>query len=230
MKKIFLTAILVSVSISASAQFFCGLAFDVKWRKDGALYNSGKTSLVDNAYSGEISPQIGYQFNPKLMAGGRINILFDKTYSTEENDQNEQKSKYVMSSIGWDIAPFCRYRLAVLGKNDRFSLWADLHTFFGIKYPRNVQEAGYITKQFNRMYIYGIQAMPTIGFKIKETTTAFINFAIVSLAYSGSSTIYDDRTEYENNVVLFSGKLSGLFTTMGTEGMYGIKFGIIRSF
>lgn len=230
MKKLFLLAVLTLASVSAKAQFFTGLAFDVKWANNGSINSSGVDTKTDNAYGGEISPQVGYQFSPKMMLGGRINFLFDKNYYTETDSKTKAETKYVMSSIGWDVAPFFRYRMVALGENEWFSIWADFHTYFGMKYPRNARESGYITKTFNKKYIYGIQAMPALGFRINEHSMAFINFAIVSLAYSGSYTIYDDKTEYENNLVLFTGKLNGLFTTMAAEGMYSVKFGMIRTF
>lgn len=230
MRKLFFTVALVFATINANAQFFTGLAFDVNWRNDGSITSAGVDTKLNNAYSGDISPQFGYQFSSKFMVGGRLNFLFDKSYYTSTDENTQKTINYVQSSIGWDIAPFARYRIAAFGENDWFSIWADLHFYYGVKYPTNAQEAGYITKSFNRKYIYGIQAMPALGFRLNDHSTAFINFAILSLAYSGSCTNYDDRSEYENLVLLFTGKLRGLFSAIGSDGMYGVKFGIIRTF
>lgn len=227
MKKFFLAlAFLVFMSTNAGAQFFAGMSFDIKWSNSSIESSDPSKSNVTSAYGGTISPQFGYKFNPKFMAGVRFNFVFDKTYFTQEGDTN----KYLTSSMGWDLAPFCRYRILELGENGWFSVWADLHAYYGTMYPTNIQETGYVTVDFNKKHIYGIQAMPAVAFKINEQTSIFLNVALLSLAYSGTKTMYDDRVEYQNNLSLFTMKLSGLSTTLWTEGMYGLKFGMVRTF
>ncbi len=216
---------LALIPFNAGAQLFTGLSFDVNWKNSGIRESRESNSTMTSSYGGTISPQLGYIFNTKLMAGARLNLNFDKSYYNLEDDSN----KYVKSSIGWDIAPFCRYKLMEFGQDGWFSVWADLHAYYGTMYPRRVDEEGYIYKIFNKKFNYGIQAMPALGFRLNESTTIFVNVAILSLGYSGSATKYDNKTEYDNQLVLFTGKLSGLFTAIATEGLYGIKFGIVRT-
>jgi len=189
MKKLLILSILALLCIEANAQFFTGLAFDISWSNSGDIGNAGTVTQPSSAYNGTISPQFGYVFNPKWMVGSKINLVFDKVYSSEQ-DKEGKNNKYVSSSIGWDIAPFGRYKLMEFGENGWFSIWADLHVYYGIKYPRNINESGYITKEFNKIYAYGIQGMPALGFKINDHSTLFINVAILSLGYSGTRTDY----------------------------------------
>jgi len=220
----------MAASLSADAQFFTGLAFDVKWQNSGTTTAAGVSSQISNSYGGEISPQVGYQFNPKFMVGARINFIFDKSYLTAQNEQTKVEEKYISSSLGWDVAPFCRYRIAKFGKNDWFTIWADFHMYYGVLYPNKVEEPGYTTIDFNKKFIYGTQLMPSLGFRITEKSTLFVNFALLSLGYSGTCTEYDGKYDYENRLILFTGKLSGLFSALASEGLYGIKFGMIRTF
>lgn len=227
MKKYLLVLALLSIiSIDAKAQFFAGVSFDINWSGSNVESSDPAKEKTNNIYGGTISPQFGYKFGPKLLTGVRLNFIFDKSYFTLENDNN----KYLTSSMGWDVAPFIRYRLKELGKDGWFSIWADLHAYYGTMYPTNAEEPGYIKYDFNQKHIYGIQAMPAVAFKINEKTSIFLNIALLSLAYSGTKTIYDDRTEFANKVSLFTMKISGLATTLTSEGMYGLKFGMVKTF
>jgi len=232
MKKLLIIALLALASYNANAQkWFTGLAFDIKWANSGAVNNNGEDIRVNNAYGGSVSPQFGYQFSPKFMLGTRVNFLFDKSYYQKTSTIDPQKmDDCVSSSIGWDLAPFCRYKVAEFGRNGWFSIWADAHAYFGRMYPRKVEEPGYISNDFEKQYIYGIQAMPAVGFRINEHSTLFVNIALLSLAYGGSYTKYADGAEYKNVLVAFTGKITGTLTTLTAEGMYGIKFGMIRTF
>lgn len=231
MKKLLLLAFLAFASINADAQFFYGLGFDVKWQNSGVNNASnGSSAQISSSYGGEISPQFGYKFNPDFLVGSRINFIFDKSYLNIPNEVTKENDKYISSSLGWDIAPFARYQIAKFGKNDWFSIWADVHAYYGMMFPNKVQEEGYITLDYKMKHLYGIQAMPAVGFKFDDKTTLFINVALLSLAYSGTCTQYDDgSSEYTNKIFLFTGKLSGLLSTLGEEGMYSFKFGLIRT-
>jgi len=229
MKK-FLIIALMALSQSAYAQFFTGLAFDVNWANDGRHTEKSGDQKLNNSYGGTISPQFGYQFNDKLMAGARVNFVFNKSYFTEEDEKTLKTEKYVSSSIGWDIAPFCRYKILELGQDNWFSVWADVHGYFGRMYPKSVEEKGYIYKDFNKKLVYGIQAMPAVGIRLNEKSTIFINIAIISLAYAGSCTETNEGSEYTNKILLFTGKISGTFQAMQTDGLYAFKFGIVRKF
>jgi len=229
MKKVFLIAVLAFATISANAQFFSGLAFDIKWQNEGVKPIGGISTQTSSSYGGEISPQLGYKFNDDWLVGARINFIFDKSYLTQLNQDAKTTENYISSSIGWDIAPFGRYRIAKFGKDDWFSIWADVHAYYGELYPKNVEETGYTYLDFNKKFIYGIQAMPAVGFRFNERTTLFVNVALLSLGYSGSCTRYKEGDVYENRAILFTGKMSGLFSALALEGMYGIKFGLVKT-
>ena len=57
----------------------------------------------------------------------------------------------------------------------------------------------------------------------------------MSLGYSGTTFCYSDPekgnyNEYTNDVIVFSGKLRNMLANQFTPGLYGLKFGVQKSF
>ena len=77
---------------------------------------------------------------------------------------------------------------------------------------------------------YGFQVSPVITYQFNRKSTFQIFFSILSLGYSGTAYFYGDRREYTNDVIIFSGKLSNLLSNQFTPGLYGLRFGVQKSF
>ena len=58
----------------------------------------------------------------------------------------------------------------------------------------------------------------------------------MSFGYSGTTRFYQDpetglrHQEYSNDIIVFSGKLANLLSSHFTPGLYGLKFGVQKSF
>jgi hypothetical protein len=83
---------------------------------------------------------------------------------------------------------------------------------------------------------YGAQVSPVITYQFNRKSTFQIFFSILSLGYSGTTFCYVDPTtggrynENTNDVIIFSGKLRNLLANQFTPGLYGLKFGVQKSF
>ena len=78
---------------------------------------------------------------------------------------------------------------------------------------------------------YGFQLSPVITYQFNKKSTFQIFFSILSLGYSGTAFCYNGKkTEYTNDVIIFSGKLRNLIANQFTPGLYGLKFGVQKSF
>lgn len=84
--------------------------------------------------------------------------------------------------------------------------------------------------------IYGAQLSPVITYQFNRKSTFQIFFSILSLGYSGTTFCYTDQqtgehyNEYTNDLIIFSGKLRNLIANQFTPGLYGLKFGIQKTF
>ena len=78
---------------------------------------------------------------------------------------------------------------------------------------------------------YGFQVSPVITYQFNKKSTFQIFFSILSIGYSGSTYCYADGSkQYINDVIIFSGKLSNMLANQFTPGLYGLKFGVQKSF
>ena len=131
----------------------------------------------------------------------------------------------------WEVAPYVRYRLKTLF-NDKLGIWLEAHLYTGMDFPR-VTEGNVTHTDFDGLrhaVTYGFQLSPVITYQFNRKSTFQMFFSILSLGYSGTAYCYTDHNEYTNDVIIFSGKLSNLVANQFTPGLYGLKFGIQKSF
>ena len=233
------------------AQFFSGASFDIRYHND-----TGEKSDAEE-WSFLINPNIGYHFNPRLEAGCRFGISFSNQIDNYENnnswlfnsdlgilngisqddfqvDDSEGNLEIKHKKIGWNIAPFVRYRLLSFF-DEKLCIWADAHVYYGMQYPRSSRLAGTnekIENPYRYQANYGIQIMPMISYKVTDKYRINLHFGIASLAYAGSTKFYEntDKTTSSNDVLLFSNKLTGLLKSQFTTGLYGLRIGLGRNF
>lgn len=227
MKKLILALLALTFAVNAGAQMFRGFSFDVSYANDGSR-SGGNRALDSETYGVALSPQLGWFVNDKLAIGARASFNMKQTNSNSSSalDQLLDDSNNVASvdrSIGWDIAPFAAYNLFNIGKKERLGVWAEAHAYFGVNYPRDYN-------YFKHQYNYGVQVVPVVSFKINEKTMFLAHFAILSVGYAGTSTVYDNRTDFSNTALLFTGKITGLLRSAFATGLYGIKLGMCTKF
>ena len=114
----------------------------------------------------------------------------------------------------------------------------EAHLYAGMKYPRVTDGVtkGTDYDGLRHSITYGAQISPVITYQFNEKSTLQLFFSIISFGYSGSTYCYTDPldghryNEYTNDVIVFSGKLRNLLSNQFIPGLYGIKFGVQKSF
>ena len=112
------------------------------------------------------------------------------------------------------------------------------HVYTGMEFPRVVEgeTKGTDYNGLAHNVIYGLQVSPVITYQFNRKSTFQIFFSIISFGYSGTAFFYKDpdtgvrHNEYTNDIIVFSGKLSNLLANQFTPGLYGLKFGVQKSF
>ena len=137
------------------------------------------------------------------------------------------------------MAPYMRYRLKTLF-NDKVGIWLETHLYTNMSFPRvadvdlpNIKGTDYDGLRYS--VTYGFQVAPVITYQFNRKSTFQIFFSILSIGYSGTAFFIKDETgvghtEYTNDVIIFSGKLRNLLANQFTPGLYGLKFGVQKSF
>lgn len=228
MKKLLMIVLSAAVSVSAGAQMFRGFSFDVNYANDGTRSAAGNVKDSET-YGVALSPQLGWYVNDRLAIGARLSFNMKQTNSNGSSGissligDNSNTGTVITRSIGWDVAPFASYKLFTVGKSEKIGVWAEGHAYLGLNYPQRATD-------FKQQYTYGVQVLPVVSYKINEKTEFLLHFAILSIGYAGTSTNFDDRTEYSNTALLFTGKAMGLFRSTFTGGLYGIKIGMMTKF
>jgi hypothetical protein len=122
--------------------------------------------------------------------------------------------------------------------NGKVGIWMEARLFTGMQYPR-VTDGVIKGTDYNGLkhsIMYGFQLSPVITYKFNKKSTFQIFFSILSLGYSGTTYCYKDPetgrryNEYTNDVIIFSGKLRNMLSNQFTPGLYGLKFGVQKSF
>lgn len=219
-------------------RIFAGMSFDINYVNSGTVFTDNTRVNDSETYGVNLSPQFGIACGENFMAGMRLGFTMDKTNKldlydvvnaiSEGKDWKDVKKQTVEKNIGWNIDPFVRYRIMSFGKNQRWGVWAEAHAYFGMEFPN--QKVEYPIIQYKREFIYGVQLMPVVSFDVNKTTSVMLHLALLSVGYAGAYRVYDDYSEFDNKMLLFTGKLSGLFNATYTEGMLGLKVGLCRRF
>lgn len=157
-------------------------------------------------------------------------------YPITTPDDKDEIRKLRTSTGSWEVTPFGRYRLKTLF-NGKVGIWLEAHIYTGMEFPRVTSGDKKGTDYDGLRYsaTYGAQIAPVITYQFNEKSTFQIFFSILSFGYSGTAFFYQDdngarHREYSNDIIIFSGKLRNLVANQFTPGLYGLKFGVQKSF
>ena len=214
-------------------KLYYGYNFDIYF------HNDSRSDRRENGWSIALQPEIGWRLKERVYLGVRLGgsyantssrydiSMLDTTYSTD-----------LRIHYGtWEIAPYMRYRLKTLF-DGKLGIWLEAHLYTGMAFPRvtdgEVQGTDY--DGLRHSVTYGFQIAPVITYQFNKKSTFQIFFSILSLGYSGTTYCYTNPNtgarynEYTNDVIIFSGKLSNMLANQFTPGLYGLKFGVQKSF
>ena len=253
MKKIILTLLLSAITLSAMSQndtttvptpvqdipvwkqkLYYGYNFDIYFHHDS------RSARKENGWSINVTPEIGWRLNERIHLGLRVGGGYQDTYTTytvEEGDGKVVSSNLRVQQGSWEVTPYARYRLKTLF-NDKVGIWLEAHLYTGMEFPRVTDGIvkGTDYDGLRHSITYGAQVSPVITYQFNRKSTFQIFFSILSLGYSGTTYAYQDpitgerHNEYTNDVIIFSGKLRNLIANHFTPGLYGLKFGVQKSF
>ena len=216
-------------------KLYYGYNFDIYYHHDSRL------SKKENGWSISITPEIGWKINDRTNIGIRIGGSYEDT-RTEISVESVTGGSPTVQNLrvrqgSWEVTPYGRYLLKRV-INNKIGIWLEGHLYTSMKYPSVAEGATAGTDYDGLRYTinYGAQVSPVITYQFNEKSTFQLFFSIVSFGYSGSAYCYTDPTtgkqynEYTNDIIIFSGKLKNLLSNQFTPGLYGIKFGVQKSF
>ena len=215
-------------------KLYYGYNFDIYFHHDSRSHRK------DNGWSIAVEPEIGWRLKERLHLGLRLGGSYQHLYTTytfEGDDGSKITEDLRIQQGSWNVTPYVRYRLKSLF-NDKVGIWLEAHLYTGMEFP-SVTEGTTKDTDYDGLrhsVIYGAQLSPVITYQFSRKRTFQIFFSILSVGYSGTAFFYQDpidgkrRTEYTNDVIIFSGKLRNLLANQFTPGLYGLKFGIQKSF
>ena len=205
-----------------------GYNFDIYFHHDS------RSDRKENGWSIALQPEVGWKLSDRIYLGLRIGGSYANT--TIQSDVKLIDTTYTADLRvhygSWQIEPYMRYRLKTLF-NGKVGIWIETHVFTGMDFPRvtNNMERGTDYEGLRHCVSYGFQVSPVITYQFNKKSTFQIFFSILSLGYSGSTYCYADGSkQYINDVIIFSGKLSNMLANQFTPGLYGLKFGVQKSF
>lgn len=215
-------------------KLYYGYNFDIYYHHDS------RAQRKENGWSIALEPEIGWKLKERIHLGLRIGGSYQDLYSTytyESLDGSKVSEDLRIQQGSWSVTPYVRYRLKTLF-NDKVGIWLEAHLYAGMEFPRVTDGVAYGTDYdgLKHSIIYGAQISPVITYQFSRKRTFQIFFSILSLGYSGTTFCYVDpvsgerHNEYTNDVIVFSGKLRNLIANHFTPGLYGLKFGIQKSF
>jgi hypothetical protein len=208
-------------------KLYYGYNFDIYFHHDS------RPNRTENGWSIALTPEIGWKLKERVYLGLRFGgsyANYKSSFTVTEIDTTYYTDLRI--HVGsWEVAPYVRYRLKTLF-NDKLGIWLEAHLYTGMDFPR-VTEGNVTHTDFEGLrhaVTYGFQLSPVITYQFNRKSTFQMFFSILSLGYSGTAYFYTDHNEYTNDVIIFSGKLSNLVANQFTPGLYGLKFGIQKSF
>ena len=215
-------------------KLYYGYNFDIYF------HNDSRADKKENGWSIAVTPEIGWRLKERLYLGLRVGGAYQDTYATysyigAEGDKYSEDLRVMHGS--WEVMPYARYRLKTLF-NNKVGIWLEAHLYVGMDFPRVadgvVQGTDY--DGLRHSVTYGAQLSPVITYQFSGKSTFQIFFSILSLGYSGTTFCYRNpetgvyRNEYTNDVIIFSGKLRNMIANQFTPGLYGLRFGVQKSF
>ena len=214
-------------------KLYYGYNFDIYYHHDS------RTNYKDNGWSIAVEPEIGWKLKERIYLGLRFGGSYQDEYITYSYELlGEKVSEDLRVQQGsWNVTPYVRYRMKSMF-NDKLGIWLEAHLYAGMEFPRvtDGEIKGTDYDGLKHSIIYGLQVSPVITYRFNRKSTFQIFFSILSLGYSGTTFCYVDpetgarHNEYTNDVIVFSGKLRNLIANQFTPGLYGLKFGVQKSF
>ena len=218
-------------------KLYYGYNFDIYYHHDT------RSQRKENGFSIALEPEIGWKLKERLYLGLRVGGRYENTvttYTISETTPAGVDTTYVndlrIHQGSWSVTPYARYRLKSMF-NDKLGIWLEAHVYTGMDFPSvDANDAkGTDYEGLRYSVTYGFQLSPVITYKFNRKSTFQVFFSILSLGYSGSAFFYQEddgsrHTDYTNDVIVFSGKLRNLLANQFTPGLYGLKFGVQKSF
>ena len=208
-------------------KLYYGYNFDIYFHSDS------KKDSRENGWSFALTPEIGWKLTEKIYLGMRFGGSY-ANYKSSSLVSEIDTSYYTDLRIhvgSWEVAPYVRYKMKSLF-NDKVGIWLEAHLYAGMDFPRVTEGKTAHTDYDGLRYAttYGFQVSPVITYQFNRKSTFQIFFSILSLGYSGTMYSYAGHREFSNDVIIFSGKLSNLLSNQFTPGLYGLRFGVQKSF
>lgn len=213
-------------------KLYYGYNFDIYFHHDSRSYKK------ENGWSIALEPEIGWKLKERLYIGLRVGGSYANsliTYEVNLHDTTYTTDLRVQYG-SWNITPYARYRLKSLF-NGKLGIWLEGHVYAGMEFPKvtSGEIQGTDLQGLRHCVTYGFQISPVITYQFNRKSTFQIFFSILSLGYSGTTFFYSDpehgkHREYTNDIIIFSGKLRNLLANQFTPGLYGLRFGIQKSF
>ena len=215
-------------------KLYYGYNFDIYYHHDS------RSHYKANGWSISVEPEIGWRLKERLYLGLRVGGSYSDSYmvySYENDDDDKIEEDLRVQQGSWEITPYVRYRLKTLF-DGKVGIWLEAHVYTGMQFPR-VKDGlveGTDYDGLKHSIIYGAQISPVITYQFNKKSTFQIFFSILSFGYSGTTFCYVDPEsgrhyrEYTNDIIVFSGKLRNLIANQFTPGLYGLKFGVQKSF
>lgn len=214
-------------------KLYYGYNFDIYYHHDS------RRNVKENGFSIAFSPELGWRLTDRIYLGMRLGGSYANTVTTEEVNMIDTTytTDLRVHQGSWEVAPYVRYRMKTLF-DGKVGIWMEAHLYTGMDFPRvadgNIAGTGY--DGLRHSITYGFQLSPVITYQFNKKSTFQIFFSILSLGYSGTTYCYRDPMtgerykEYTNDVIIFSGKLRNMLANQFTPGLYGLKFGVQKSF
>ena len=197
----------------------------------------GETRTIEDSVAAEPPVKEIPLWKQKLYYGYNFDIYFH--HDSRPNRTENGWSIALTPEIGWKLKERVYLGLRFGGSYANYKssftvtgIWLEAHLYTGMDFPR-VTEGNVTHTDFDGLrhaVTYGFQLSPVITYQFNRKSTFQMFFSILSLGYSGTAYCYTDHNEYTNDVIIFSGKLSNLVANQFTPGLYGLKFGIQKSF
>ena len=214
-------------------KLYYGYNFDIY------LHHDSRSDRKENGWSFALEPEIGWKLKERVYLGVRFggsyaNLVTEEEVSTMDTSYT---TKLRVHQGSWEIAPYVRYRMKTLF-DGKVGIWMEAHLYTGMQFPRVsdglIQGTDY--DGLRHSVTYGFQISPVITYQFNKKSTFQVFFSILSLGYSGTAFCYRDpitgerHNEYTNDLIIFSGKLRNLIANHFTPGLYGLRFGVQKSF
>ena len=218
-------------------KLYYGYKFDIYYHHDT------RSQRKENGFSISLTPEIGWRLKERLYLGLRIGGSYQNTmttYTTYGLTAGGMDTTYStdlrVHQGSWEVTPYVRYRLKTMF-NDKVGIWLEAHLYTGMEFPvvDATDAKGTDFEGLRHTITYRVQVSPVITYQFNKKSTFQIFFSIMSLGYSGTTFCYSDPekgnyNEYTNDVIVFSGKLRNMLANQFTPGLYGLKFGVQKSF